>query len=675
MKLLKVVLDNVFAYDGEAVFDLSMTTEQRNLILIWGQNGVGKTSFLNAVKLFFKGPTAAVRTVGFLQRKLSISQYLLGDGTSWTGLVNRSARKRFTGINQPVEASISITWDEQGVVYTGVRWWTLHGTDISDGIYIDRQGGERVASDAAEDVLQHIIPSDFVDFFFFDGEDIKSIAENSGSNQAHFDRLLQTTFVQDVAKELENLAKERRRRNLEGKVRDRLDTVRFDLSKSVTATTGAKERQLECEDQLGNDGIELRRLQLRRSNLGSGANALQREGHEKNRKDLSDELERLTEEIVKTVPADVPILANIRMLKPAVDQVEARLAAGTTAEAAFVRGVSIQMPDWVSDAAPELLEAERRRIAEHLIDRLRATLEDVSPSGLFAQADQLRMARLREALDFWSVAASERRESQIKLLMEAYRVKTKIGELDDILLRIEVGSQANIEEIRAIANRIAQLEESIALRNQEKGALNTRIKEEQSRQAALVKEVAELEASQSQVTNEARDYRVVMDLSRTLNEIAEALRRATREELEELLNNRFRMVISHELIGRITVDDAYVLSYEDRQGKILGRSSISSGMKQLVATAFLWAMKDSAGADMPVIIDTPLGRIDRENQDHLLRNYYPTLSHQVIVLPTNSEIDARKLAILAPHIARSYTIVNDSGDAARVETRSLVGDT
>jgi DNA sulfur modification protein DndD len=675
VKLLNIVLDNVFAYEGAASFDLSKTDGDRNLILIWGQNGAGKTSFINSVKLFFKGPTQAVRTIGFLPRKLNMTQYVLGDGATWTGLINRAALKRAVSLNQPLDAGITVKWEDQGNEYTGVRWWTVEGREISSGLYIDQKGGERLANEPAEDVLQRILPSDLVDFFFFDGEDIKSLAETSGSKQEDFDRLLQTTFVNDLAKEVENVAKERRRRNSEGDTRDKLDAARFDLSKSVTAVEKAKERLLECEDQLGNDGVELRRLQLRRSNLGSGATALQREGHEKNRSDLNEELERLTEQIVRSLPADVPILANIRMLKPAIDQVEARLAAGNTAEATFVRGVSVQLPEWVGEATPEMDEAARGRLAQHLIERLQATLADVTPSGLFADADQLRIARLREDLDFWTVAAGERRDAQIKLLMEATRVKTRVAELDDILLRIEVGSQANIEEIRSIANRIEQLEEGIAQFNQEKGVLTTRIKDELERQETLIKLIAELEADQSQANSDANDHRVVMDLARTLNEIADALRQATRQELEELLNKRFRRIISHDLIARITIDDAYTLGYTDRQGKLLGRSSISSGMKQLVATAFLWAMKDSAGADMPVIIDTPLGRIDRENQDYLLKNYYPSLSRQVIVLPTNSELDKRKLDILRPHIAENYTIVNDSGEAARVERRALVGDT
>ena len=55
MKFLSVELEHVFAYDRKATVDLSGTTDDQNIVLIWGRNGAGKTSFLNALKLLFTG--------------------------------------------------------------------------------------------------------------------------------------------------------------------------------------------------------------------------------------------------------------------------------------------------------------------------------------------------------------------------------------------------------------------------------------------------------------------------------------------------------------------------------------------------------------------------------------------------------------------------------------------
>ncbi len=95
-------------------------------------------------------------------------------------------------------------------------------------------------------------------------------------------------------------------------------------------------------------------------------------------------------------------------------------------------------------------------------------------------------------------------------------------------------------------------------------------------------------------------------------------------------------------------------------------SSISAGMKQLAATALLWALKDTCGKQLPVIIDTPLGRIDKRHQENLLTRYYPRAAKQVILLPTDSELDERKRDILAPYIYCEYELKNPDGESTKV---------
>jgi DNA sulfur modification protein DndD len=95
-------------------------------------------------------------------------------------------------------------------------------------------------------------------------------------------------------------------------------------------------------------------------------------------------------------------------------------------------------------------------------------------------------------------------------------------------------------------------------------------------------------------------------------------------------------------------------------------STISAGMKQLSATALLWALKDISGREIPIIIDTPMGRIDAKHQENLLKKYYPKVGKQVILLPTDSELDERKYKLLQPHICKLYKLENSTGYATRI---------
>ena len=673
MKFKRILFENIFAYEGEVSFDLSATTDARNIVLVWGRNGMGKTSFLNAVRLLFTGvDNVEFRTVGFPPMALSIRSYILGDNATWTGVLNRGARRRKVSLGEILDSRVQITWtDADGAEITAARWWTLDADDLTNGVYVDRNA-ERIAGAVAEKFLAETLPPNLVKFFFFDGEDIKSLAESSGSLQTDFDKLLQITFVEELARELEGLASERRRKNLQSDLRVQVDVAQAALAKAVTAQLSTEEQLADLDAQLNSDGIELRRLQLRKTNLSSGASEVQRAALQMQKNKVSKQLEEITDAIVRTVPVAIPLLANMRMLKQVAAQAEARLASGSSAEYSFVRAVNAQIPRWIEEAEPDLDPNAIERIAEHVAARFEESLTQVQPSGLFASTDLLIIERLRRGLDQWLAVGVDRRETQARDLSEAHRLKTELHDVSEALLHIEVGSQANVEQYRTVVNRIEELEVAVAKFNQKKGVLAAELTALKRSQTELKAKVEQLISSQNQASQEGQRARFLTKVATALNNISEALKKASRHELEVMLNDRFKRIIDHPLVDRIGIDDTYVMTYYERSGRTLGRTSLSSGMKQLVATALLWAMKDSAGADIPVIIDTPLGRIDRENQDHLLLSYYPAIARQVIILPTNAELDSRKRALLEPHVSRHYTIVNDTGDAARIEDRALV---
>ena len=95
--------------------------------------------------------------------------------------------------------------------------------------------------------------------------------------------------------------------------------------------------------------------------------------------------------------------------------------------------------------------------------------------------------------------------------------------------------------------------------------------------------------------------------------------------------------------------------------------NISAGMKQLVAQSLIWGLKDVAGKEAPVVVDTPLARIDRKHQENLITHYYPKAASQVIVLPTDSELDSEKYALLKPYVYREYRLNNPKGDRTQIE--------
>ena len=116
------------------------------------------------------------------------------------------------------------------------------------------------------------------------------------------------------------------------------------------------------------------------------------------------------------------------------------------------------------------------------------------------------------------------------------------------------------------------------------------------------------------------------------------------------------------LVHRVAIDSgSFRLSLYDPQGKPLPKQRLSAGEKQLLAIAFLWGLARVSGKNLPIAIDTPLGRLDSSHRNNLVERYFPTASHQVILLSTDTEIGKQEANLLREQeaIAREYLLDYD----------------
>jgi DNA sulfur modification protein DndD len=96
------------------------------------------------------------------------------------------------------------------------------------------------------------------------------------------------------------------------------------------------------------------------------------------------------------------------------------------------------------------------------------------------------------------------------------------------------------------------------------------------------------------------------------------------------------------------------------------KDMLSKGELQMYSTSIVQALAKTSGRPLPFMIDTPLARLDEDHRKSLVGEFYPTASHQTIILSTDSEINYEHYKELKPYIAKSIVISYDSENGKTV---------
>jgi DNA sulfur modification protein DndD len=162
---------------------------------------------------------------------------------------------------------------------------------------------------------------------------------------------------------------------------------------------------------------------------------------------------------------------------------------------------------------------------------------------------------------------------------------------------------------------------------------------------------------------------LVESVQKVINRFSRQLTREKINELENLVVTRFNELSRKpDLIKKVKIDpETFSILLANK--KSIKKEQLSAGEKQMFAIALLWALRQLSGRPFPVVIDTPLGRLDSEHRSHLIERYFPYVSHQVILFSTDMEVDQDYFRDLAPYISHSYHLNYDSEEGAtQVET-------
>lgn len=647
MILDELVLHDVGVFAGRNTLTLTPPGLDKPVVLIGGLNGAGKTTILEAIHLALYGPLSSPAT----RRSGSYDAYL-----RW--LIHHAARP---GDGAAVELAFHAYHEGTASAYRVRRYWRDTGSGVRERLEVLRDGDLDLALTATwGEQVEAFLPRGIAGLFFFDGEQIESLADLDRSRQvlgSALSALLGLDLVDRLAADLAVLRRRHRTRQLP-------DDLRRRITDTNAAATAARHAEETAEAAAAAARQDLERARKRHHELAEryraeGGDLLdQRTAADERLTAAQADLARIDGELKDIAAGAAPLLQVARALGELAAQARheseaARdrvvldvLAARDGALLEQLHHARARAP--VIAAAEEFLAADRARRHQAASPGSASGLADPGPAG-FLTSRELPDARqkIRGLL--------ARRAKAIAELDAAERLLTAIPDPDAVApLRAE-RDRAHEELLRAEATLAHHEDQRTALRQQ------------RTRAQAAYEKAMDDSAHASLAADD--DRRLVDHADRIRVTLAALKEAATGRHLDRIcalmLEALGQLMRKDNLITEISIDPVtYAVELRGASGQRLAAGQLSVGERQLLAVAMLWGLAQAAGQPLPIVIDTPLGRLDSSHRHHLLDRYFPQASHQVVLLSTDTEIDADARERLRRYVGRSYHLDFDPAASA-----------
>ncbi|MGD9890821.1 MAG: DNA sulfur modification protein DndD, partial [Dehalococcoidia bacterium] len=255
------------------------------------------------------------------------------------------------------------------------------------------------------------------------------------------------------------------------------------------------------------------------------------------------------------------------------------------------------------------------------------------------------------------------------LLEELDLLTRRLRELDVALDRADsAASGVLLDELREAEQRVGSTEATLHARQEELRTVRGRQVALERERQRLLEEQAAAAAAEARAALARRTARALADYE---HELLEHKLAQLRGEFARWFNHLAR---KGDLVAEVRIDPAsFAATLVGLDGGEVPKAALSAGEKQVYAVAMLWALARTSGRPLPMIIDTPLARLDADHRANLIGRYFPAASHQVVLLSTDTEVDERLLADLGASVSHAYRLDYDAAAGRTVVVPGYFG--
>jgi DNA sulfur modification protein DndD len=192
--------------------------------------------------------------------------------------------------------------------------------------------------------------------------------------------------------------------------------------------------------------------------------------------------------------------------------------------------------------------------------------------------------------------------------------------------------------------------------------------------AKIEKKIAEFDIQASEEPDPK--YETLRKLKPFFEDVANQLLKTKKKQLEITMKKdlNLNLIAYRDTIDRVELsEDLKDLSFKifHKEGNEIYLNQLNTASKQVVVQVLLKALHEYGDYDPPVMIDTVMGVLGKASRSTILENYFPQLSHQTILLSSDSEITKEDEYVkIESFIAKTYTLKRDK---ERQQTEVVTG--
>lgn len=643
MYFTKVELHNFGIYKGTHEMLLTDKVGNKNITLIGGLNGRGKTTFHDAILIALYGSQA----LKYINEKARSYDKLLIDH------INKHA------IGEEAYVKVALCLDD-GTHLQIQRAWSINGKKLDQHIVVEKNGVEdKYLGENWNYYIEEILPFGIARFFFFNNEKITQLADDTSFEQIK-SSIKSAIGVSTIEKAIAHTDEVIRRKKNE--------ITAFEQSEENLSYQDVEHQIADAVAKQVDIAKQLSEIQFKRDALDVALEAKEAEfwatggNLSKNRdmikqemQGISNEVQRVRTEIVQlAAEPSTPLFLCSALVHQAYNAaIDSQDSTTKEYSDGIVTELYHQLLERLGtcglgfDALETVKGVLYETMKEHILHgQTQQKVKSLSAAGLLLYQRLIEEILQRTPAQIVQlvhcVEAQEAKLMSLEMHLGSADEKTLAMQLFDALKSLES------EKALADAEHRRLLEASESLTRQQEALRAQRIR--------LLRSIAENEHANDD------NARIVKYAAMSIDVLTEFKKRLQREKVSALSDSITacfqKLVGKSTLVRKIHIDpDSLDVTILNSDGNELLKSQLSAGEQQMFAVSVVWALALTSGYQAPVVIDTPMARLDSTHRANFITKYLPAASSQVLVLSTDEEVTGRYLDLIRDNIVASYTLL------------------